>query len=325
MVSNVETQETQVVKDLANKKITITRFFEAEPELVWLTWTESELLDQWWAPKPWHTETKAMDFSEGGHWLYAMVGPNNERHWARVDFGKIDFQKSFETTDYFVDEKGVKNTEFGETRWKIAFRAMGSGTEITVEITSASEASLQQLLAMGFESGFTMALGNLEQYLQAQFKIRKQLKTSTKPRVTTYLNFPGNTEEAFKFYRSVFGTEFSGEGIKRFGDIPPESGHPPVPDAIKKMVLHVELPILGGHVLMATDAPKEMGMNLIQGNNMHICVEPSTRAETKKLFEALSKGGNVTMPLADMFFGAYFGEFTDRYGINWMFNCIEKP
>jgi PhnB protein len=325
MVSNAETQETQVVKDLANKKITITRYFEAEPELVWLTWTEPELLDQWWAPRPWQTETKTMNFKKGGHWLYSMVGPNNERHWARVDFEKIDPQKSFETTDYFVDEKGVKNTEFGETRWKIAFRAMGSGTEITVEITSASEANLQQLLAMGFETGFTMALGNLEQYLQAQFKIRKQLKTNTKPRVTTYLNFPGNTEEAFKFYRSVFGTEFSGEGIKRFGDIPPEAGHPPVPDPIKKMVLHVELPILGGHVLMATDAPKEMGMTLTQGNNMHICVEPSTRAETKKLFDALSSGGNVTMPLADMFFGAYFGEFTDRYGINWMFNCIEKP
>lgn len=320
MVSNVE---TQVVKDLSNKKITITRYFEAEPELVWLTWTEHELLDQWWAPKPWRTETKTMDFRKGGHWLYAMVGPNNERHWARVDFDKIDFQKSFEATDYFVDENGVKNAEFPETHWKNVFRAMGTGTEITVEITS-TEAGLQKMLAMGFETGFTMALGNLEQYLQAQFKIRKQLKTNTKSRVTSYLNFPGNTEEAFNFYRSVFGTEFAGEGIKRFGDIPPEAGHPPVAEAVKKMVLHVELPILGGHVLMATDSPKEMGMDVVQGNNMHICVEPSTRAETKKLFEALSKGGNVTMTLQDMFFGAYFGAFTDRFGINWMFNCIEK-
>jgi PhnB protein len=141
---------------------------------------------------------------------------------------------------------------------------------------------------------------------------------------TTYLNFPGNTEEAFNFYKSVFGTEFRGNGMQRFGDIPPEAGHPPVSDEVKKMILHVELPIVGGHILMATDAPKEMGFTLVEGNNMHICVQPETKAETKKLFEALSKGGTVTMPLADMFFGSYFGSFTDKYGINWMFNCIEQ-
>jgi len=323
MVSNA-TAETQVVKDLANKKMTITRYFDAEVELVWLAWTEHELLDQWWAPKPWRAETKTMDFREGGHWLYAMVGPNNERHWAKVDFGKIAFQKSFEADDYFSDEQGVKNVEFPETHWKVAFRTAGAGTEVTVNVTAATEDALQKMLAMGFEQGFDMALGNLDQYLKAQFKIRKQLKTSTKARVTSYLNFPGNTEEAMNFYKSVFGTEFSGKGIQRFGDIPPDANHPPVAESIKKMVLHAELPILGGHVLMATDAPKEMGFNLVQGNNMHICVEPSTKAETKKLFDALSKGGTISMPLEDMFFGSYFGSFTDRFGINWMFNCIEK-
>ena len=74
---------------------------------------------------------------------------------------------------------------------------------------------------------------------------------------------------------------------------------------------------------MATDAPKEMGFTLNRGNNMHICLEPETRAETKRLFDALSNGGNITMPLADMFFGAYFGECSDKYGINWMFSCYE--
>ena len=75
---------------------------------------------------------------------------------------------------------------------------------------------------------------------------------------------------------------------------------------------------------MATDSPKEMGINLTQGSNMHICLEPSTKAETKGLFNALSKDGTISMPLQDMFFGAYFGTCTDRFGINWMFNCIEK-
>ena len=126
------------------------------------------------------------------------------------------------------------------------------------------------------------------------------------------------------FYKSVFKTEFAGKGIQRFGDIPQDAAHPPVAENIKKMVLHAELPTLAGHVLMATDAPKEMGMTVVQGNNMHICLEPETRAEAERIFNSLSDGGKITMPLADMFFGSYFGEFTDRYGINWMVNCMEK-
>ena len=140
-------------------------------------------------------------------------------------------------------------------------------------------------------------------------------------RVSTYLNFARSTEEAFLFYKSVFKTEFSGKGIQRFGGIPAEAGHPPIPDNIKKMILHVELPITGGHIIMATDAPKEMGFELTSGNNMHIHLEPETREETKRLFDALSDGGKITMELKDMFFGSYFGECKDKYGVNWMFNC----
>jgi PhnB protein len=174
------------------------------------------------------------------------------------------------------------------------------------------------------DEGLKQNVVKLEDYLQAQFSIRNQLKTNMNARVTTYLNFPGKTEKAFNFYKKIFKTEFSGKGIQRFGDIPAEAGHPPVSDNIKNMILHVELPIVGGHVLMATDAPSEMGFTLTHGNNMHICVEPETRKETKRLFDALSEGGVITMPLEDMFFGAYFGECTDKYGINWMFNFIQK-
>ena len=101
-------------------------------------------------------------------------------------------------------------------------------------------------------------------------------------RVTTYLNFAGNTEEAFNFYKSVFKTEFIGKGIERFEDVPASTENwPPVADNVKKMVLHVELPIVGGHILMGTDAPKEMGFTLTSGNNMHICLEPETREEAE--------------------------------------------
>ena len=142
-------------------------------------------------------------------------------------------------------------------------------------------------------------------------------------RTSTYLNFPRNTEEAFNFYRSVFGGEFN-RGIARFKDIPPADGMPPLPESDRELVMHIELDITGGHVLMGTDAPETMGFTVIKGNNVHINLEPDTREETKKLFDALSTGGNITMELQDMFWGAYFGSCTDKYGINWMVNCSDK-
>jgi len=143
-------------------------------------------------------------------------------------------------------------------------------------------------------------------------------------RVSTYLNFPRNTEEAFNFYRSVFGGDFSGGGIARFSDIPQGDGAPPLPEEDKNLVMHIELPILGGHSLMGTDAPESMGFKVNFGNNIYINLEPDTKAETKKLFDALSAGGEITMALEDMFWGAYFGSCTDKFGVQWMFNCTGK-
>ena len=142
-------------------------------------------------------------------------------------------------------------------------------------------------------------------------------------RVSTYLNFPRHTEEAFNFYRSVFGGEFIG-GINRFSDIPPTDGAPPLAEGDKNLVMHIALPILGGHMLMGTDAPESMGFTVNFGNNIYINLEPDTREETKKLFDGLSAGGKVTMDLQDMFWGDYFGSCTDKYGVQWMFNCSAK-
>jgi len=142
-------------------------------------------------------------------------------------------------------------------------------------------------------------------------------------RVSTYLNFPGHTEEVFDFYRSVFGGDFTG-GIHRFSDIPPQEGAPPISDADQKLVMHIELPILGGHVLMGTDAPESMGFQVRFGNNIYINLEPDTRAQADKLFAALAAGGKTEMPLQDMFWGAYFGSCTDKFGVQWMVNCANK-
>jgi len=143
-------------------------------------------------------------------------------------------------------------------------------------------------------------------------------------RVSTYFNFPRNTEEAFNYYKSIFGGEFGGNGVARFSDIPAFEGMPQMSEEDKNLVMHIELPILGGHILMGTDAPETMGFKVIQGNNIYVMLEPDTKRETKVLFDALSVGGAITQELQVMFWGAYYGSCTDKFGVHWMFNCNEK-
>ncbi len=311
------------IVDKENNQIKVERSFYAPLDLVWSAWTEADILDQWWAPKPWKAVTKSMDFREGGYWLYAMVSPEGEKHWSKMDYIKIIPHEFFSAFDGFCDENGNPNPALPRNKWENKFKDGGEETLVHILLTFDTLNDLEQIIAMGFKEGFTSGLENLDQYLKAQFQLRKQNKTNNMAKVSTYLNFPGNTEEAFNFYKKVFKSEFI-NGIKRFGELPPDPNHPPVNEAVKNMVLHVELPILGGHILMGTDAPKEFGMTVHKGNNMHINLEPDTREEAKRLFDELSEGGIVEMPIQDMFWGAYFGSFQDRYGINWMINCQEK-
>lgn len=141
--------------------------------------------------------------------------------------------------------------------------------------------------------------------------------------VATYLNFMGNTKEAFEFYKTVFGTDYTAP-IQYMRDVPSDPSMPPLPDEEKDMVMHVALPITAGHTLMGTDMLKSMGHELILGNNMSINVMPDTLAETKNLFAALSDGGSVEMELQTMFWGDTFGACVDKFGVRWMFNCSAK-
>ena len=103
--------------------------------------------------------------------------------------------------------------------------------------------------------------------------------------------------------------------------MPPQEGQPELSEADKQLVMNVQLPILGGHYLMGTDAPESMGFQLNQGHNVFICLDPDTRAEADRLFAALSAGGKVELPLQEMFWGDYFGSFSDKFGTQWMINC----
>jgi PhnB protein len=136
-------------------------------------------------------------------------------------------------------------------------------------------------------------------------------------KTSTYLNFHRNTEEAFLFYKSVFGGNFIDGKINRYGDMPPQEGMPAIKKDDRKLVLHVALPITGGHLLMGSDAPESMGFKITQGNNFYISLHLDSRAEADKLFAKLSKGGSVEIDMQDMYWGDYYGSLKDKFGIKW--------
>jgi PhnB protein len=136
--------------------------------------------------------------------------------------------------------------------------------------------------------------------------------------VSIYLNFMGNTEEAFRFYKSVFGTDFQGP-IMYHKDVPPRTGMPKFSEEDLGKVMHVSLPILGGTRLMGTDFLESLGHKLVEGNNVTISLEPDSKEETDRLFNALSDGGSEVATMRQEFWG-YWGCCKDRYGVRWMFN-----
>lgn len=152
----------------ADNSITVKREFAAELPLVWDAFTKSEILDQWWAPKPWKARTKIMDFREGGHWLYAMVGPEGEEHWSFANFNSIQVQKSFIGADGFSDAEGNINTELPQSIWENYFQDNGNVTLVTIQISYADLAQLEAIIQMGFKEGLTMAMEGLDELLASK-------------------------------------------------------------------------------------------------------------------------------------------------------------
>ena len=139
--------------------------------------------------------------------------------------------------------------------------------------------------------------------------------------INPYLTFNGNCEEAFMFYKSVFGGEFTYMG--RFGEMPP--GEQPLPDSVKNKIMHVSLPISAETNLFGSDAAEAFGGVPKVGDNISISINAGSEQEADKLFNGLSADGTVTMPMNKTFWGAYFGMFKDKFGINWMVNFDQQP
>lgn len=148
-----------------NNTITVKREFAAALALVWDAFTKSEILDQWWAPKPWKARTKTMDFREGGHWHYAMVGPEGEEHWALANYRNIQARKKFTGLDAFADADGHVNKDLPQSTWEVTFADKGQETQVEFHISYDDLAQLEATIQMGFKEGFTMALEGLDELL----------------------------------------------------------------------------------------------------------------------------------------------------------------
>jgi len=158
-------KQTSIVKDASNKKLLIVREFESSVEKTWKAWTQAELLDKWWAPRPYSAKTVSMDFKPGGFWFYYMLGPEGDKHYCRADYKTIDTEKSFTYIDAFCDEKGTPTKDFPNMQWNVAFSTVPNGAKVEIEITFQSESDLEKIVEMGFKEGFAAAHGNLDELL----------------------------------------------------------------------------------------------------------------------------------------------------------------
>jgi uncharacterized protein YndB with AHSA1/START domain len=145
------------------RTLVVERDFAAGQEAVWDAWTTPDLLDRWWAPKPYQARTKSMELREGGTWLYAMTGPEGDTHYGSNTYTAIDAPRSFSSVDAFCDENGKINDGLPRATWSTTFEKQGEGTRVTVRSTYDDAEDLN--IEMGMKEGFTMALQNLDEVL----------------------------------------------------------------------------------------------------------------------------------------------------------------
>lgn len=151
--------------DKEKNTITVVKEFAANRSLVWDCYTQSELLDQWFAPQPWKARTKTMDFSPGGYWLYAMCGPDGEEHWGRMDYESIHPIENYVAWDGFCDAEGALNPALPRAKWVATFSEKGKNTVVEIEVTYNSLNDLETVINMGMKEGLTMALEGLDELL----------------------------------------------------------------------------------------------------------------------------------------------------------------
>lgn len=161
----MEHMQTKVVKDFHEKSVLVSREFNFPVDDVWRCYTEPELLDQWWGPSPWRAETKTMKFEVGGFWLYAMVGPEGQKHWGIMHYTNIVHHKEIRLEDAFCDENGIHNESLPVSKGDMIFTSGVNSTRVEFKMIYTTEEQLKTIVEMGFEQGITICLDQLSNLL----------------------------------------------------------------------------------------------------------------------------------------------------------------
>jgi PhnB protein len=263
-----------------DREIRMSRLLNAPIALVWEVWTNPEHIKQWWGPNGFTNTISQMDVKENGEWNLIMHGPDGTDYTNKSIFKFKEVIKHKKIVYEHANSPTFIATILFEERENKTFLNWHM-------LFENKEQFIQVVKTFKADEGLKQNVDKLDTYLKTKMAIHKELKPNNMARVATYLNFPGNTEEAFLFYKNIFKGEFTGRGLQRFSDTTLPDGIPPLSEIDKKLILHAELTIMGGHILMATDTPESMGFKMEYGNNMHIHLEPETREETKRLFDVL--------------------------------------
>lgn len=165
------TNATSFSVEKAHHRIRVEREYAAPRQAVWAAWTEAGLIDQWWAPAPWKSQTQSIDVTPGGAHVYAMRGPEGETHWGKTEYTAVEPQSYFRGRDGFTDAAGNFKEDMPLSEWVTTFEKTGeSATAVTVEITYPTQEDLDAILEMGFREGFTASLDQLETLLRESYR-----------------------------------------------------------------------------------------------------------------------------------------------------------
>jgi len=322
----------KTLNETASQELVITRAIDAPHELVFKAWTEADRLAQWWGPKGFSVRVASLDLRPGGTFLYCLKSASGQEMWGKFVYREIDVPGHLAYVSSFSDENAaVVRAPFSQA-WPLevlntlSLTEQDGKTALTLRSVplnaTAEECKTFEDAHQAIQQGFAGTFAQLTDYLEkanAAENISSTPKNKPMATVNPYLNFAGNTEEAFLFYKSVFGGEFLAQ--QRFKDTP-EAGR--LPEGDRDKIMHIALPIGNGNILMATDALESMGHQLTVGNNFSLSVNAESKEEADRLYNNLSEGGKATMPMQQAFWGSYFGMLTDRFGIQWMVSFDEK-
>jgi uncharacterized glyoxalase superfamily protein PhnB/uncharacterized protein YndB with AHSA1/START domain len=313
----------KVKEKKAKDAIVITRTFNAPLELVWDAWSKPEHYKRWWGPEGFTCPYADIDFRKGGKYLSSMRASDGNEYWGTGEFREIIPLKKIVYTDNFADDKGniVSGDYYGmEGDWSkdmfvtITFEEVNGKTKMILQHEGLPAGEHSRNAKTGWEE----SLNKMERFLSEETAKKNPAGSDSnygkeiKPaQLNPYLLFNYKCEEAFDFYRSVFGGEFQMKS--KFKEMPGYSG--PATDG--ERIMHIALPLKNGSMLMGSDSPGD-DVKITAGNNVSISFSADSEAEAEKVFNGLSNGGQVTMPLEKTFWNAYFGMCIDKYGVNWM-------